>query len=139
MSDKGLEKHSEFYGALPLPTKINPWVAEHVVPLILIDPVEQPVLANKLRAFLEKHSGEPVVADWPEDFMHLLSLLCEPNGVQWGGELEMRYVQSGKLDSKVPHNALSDARALRAWYTGERGFPAKPVVSKGPNPHRTVR
>jgi hypothetical protein len=139
VSDKGDPKHSEFYAALPLPKKIDPWVAEHVVPIILIDPIERGVLMLRIRSFLEKHSGEPVVADWPEDHMHLLSLLCAPGGMAWAGELDLRYVQSGKLESRVPHNALSDARALRTWYTGERGSPFRPIVSNGPNPHRAVR
>ena len=112
VSDQG----SEFYTVLDLPSKVHPWVAEHVVPFLMLDPEPDHLSRFRLKHFLEKHAGEPIIADWPEDFVHLLNCMCEPNGVSFQIEMDMTLVNSGELKPEVPHNALSDARALMYWH-----------------------
>ena len=65
----------EFYGVLPLPDPVHPWVAAHVVPILDRKPDEPAVFRTRLRFFLEKHSGQEIVADWPDDFTHLMKAL----------------------------------------------------------------
>ena len=111
--------HDEFYGVLPLPTRVHPWVAEHVVPFLFADPEPHHKFRARLAAYLRKHAGERIVADWPEDFTHLMHSICEPGGVSLELELVLWLVNSSKLYPKVPHNALSDARALMEWHQRE--------------------
>ena len=99
-----------------LPSKIHPWVKEHVVPWIMAPSIDDAMFRSKLYNYLKKHENETIVADWPEDLGHLLQYICEPNGMQYNLQLDLRLIQSGKLDSKIPHNAISDARALMYWY-----------------------
>lgn len=112
VSDRG----GEFYAVRHLPAKIDPWVAEHVVPYLAAVEKEDHVIRAHLKRFLDAHDGEPVVADWPEDFVHLMQLMCEPGGISFNIELDMSLINSGDVKSAIPHNALSDARALMEWH-----------------------
>jgi hypothetical protein len=114
VSDNG--ELSEFYAVRHLPSKRHPWVDENVVPVLLKDPEPDHLIRSRLVTFLRKHSSEPIIADWPEDFIHLLYLLCEPNGSRANVDLDLRLITSGDVISKIPHNALSDARGLMHWY-----------------------
>ncbi len=118
VSDRGGE---EFYSVLQVTAK-EPWVQEHVLPFLSVTHEEWHAYRTRLIAYLRRHPGEPVVADWPEDLAHLLNSLCEPGGISFEIELDLRLILSGKLDSKVPHNALSDARALMSWHNQEVGI-----------------
>lgn len=113
-------KGGEFYGVLPLPSKVHPWVAEHVVPFLMADAEDEHRFNGRLLHFLKKHNGEYIIADWPEDFTHLLTRICGPGGFMQNIELHMSLVQSGPLKPEIPHNALSDARALMKWHMAER-------------------
>jgi hypothetical protein len=106
----------EFYGVLPLPIKVHPWVQEHVVPYLIVEPVQWHELRHKLFNYLKFHDGEPIVADWPADIEHLMSLLYEDNGIGFNLELDIRLINSGEIKSEFPHNALSDAKALMQWH-----------------------
>lgn len=110
------DKDGEFYCVLDLPSKVHPWVAEHVVPFLMLDAEPDHVFRYRLKHFLDHHSGEEIIADWPEDFVHLMNCMCEPNGISFKIELDMRLINSGDLKPEVPHNALSDARALMHWH-----------------------
>jgi hypothetical protein len=72
----------------------------------------------RLWHFLEGFNQHTIYADWPEDFAHLMHWLTMPGGVAPNLELCMRLINSGDLQSKVPHNALEDARSLMRWHTG---------------------
>jgi hypothetical protein len=66
-------------------------------------------------------AGDPdplIVADWPEDLAHFNALLVTGPGVMAEiPALEFKLMPlagfSTAANSKVPHNALHDARALR--------------------------
>lgn len=109
----------EFYAVLPLPTVVHPWVQEHVVPYLVKEPEDEAIFRARLAMFLQRHQPGPIYADWPEDFTHLLDAICEPNGVRLNVELDLRLINSGDLKPEVPHNALSDARALMAWHVSQ--------------------
>lgn len=108
----------EFYGVLPLPDPVHPWVAAHVVPILDRKPDEPAVFRTRLRFFLEKHSGQEIVADWPDDFTHLMKALSGNRyGESWMIPMDMRLIVSGDVRPEQPHNALSDARALMYWHS----------------------
>lgn len=116
VSDKG-GKGSEFYGVRELPPDVHPWVQEHVVPVLRKKPETESALRKRLVGFLSRHEGDTIVADWPEDIIHLLRLLCTEPGYAYRLNLDLRLVKTTEeLASDLPHNALSDARALMRWY-----------------------
>lgn len=110
----------EFYEVLPLPSKVHPWVNEHVVPFLVKDSVSDHVFDHRLIHFLRKHDAEIIYADWPADFVYLLDRLYSDNGFMFPVFPCFQLVNSGKLQSAVPHNALSDARALMEWHCVNR-------------------
>lgn len=112
VSDKG----GEFYAVRNLPTFIHPWVAEHVIPFLIQDSEDDFTLRFRIANYLRHHEGEQIIADWPEDFVHLMYCLCEPGGFSQRLELDLRLINSGDIKPEVPHNALSDARALMHWH-----------------------
>lgn len=111
VSDRG----AAFYGVLPLPKSLDPWAAEHVVPVLGREPEPPHEFRKRLRAFLAAHRDEEVIADWYEDLMHLLACLGDAKGRAFSISLRIRLVMLVELDSEVPHNALSDAKALMRW------------------------
>lgn len=111
-----------WYRVLPLPTDTNPWVMENVVPFLNKEPDDPMFFRHSLWAYLRTHQDEEIIADWPEDFAHLMRQLCEPNGIAPALQLDMRLIQSGELKPDIPHNALSDAIALMHWHVANRGL-----------------
>lgn len=106
----------EFYGVLPLPKKVNPWVREHVVPWLNREAETEQVFRARLAVFMRRHEGEDIVADWPEDFVHLLNMITMSNGHRVNVDFTMHLVSDMDTKPEVPHNALSDAKALMwAW------------------------
>ena len=114
----------EFYAVLPCADPPHPWVARHVLPylrqvppalLLEADPV---TVAWEVGAYLAAGPAAEVVADWPEDLALFCRLLMPAEGdvVDLPG-LDLRWVRtpgfSTAANSRVPHNALHDARALR--------------------------
>lgn len=120
----------EFYTSLPLPDEIHPWVAQHVIPYLRHVPMG--VDYDLTRAHAALHIGEYlqgddapyIIADWPEDIAQFCMLLLTGPGdmIAVRGlkfELANRPGFSSAANSKVPHNALHDARALKKFYLGE--------------------
>jgi hypothetical protein len=115
VSDQG-GPNNEFYAVGPIPGRLKPWVAENVIPRLDQTPEDLPSIQTRLLRFLRPRANETIIADWPEDFIHLLALLTVPGGRWHAVEISMRLVDRLPLESKQPHNALSDARALLQSY-----------------------
>lgn len=113
------EGHS-WYEVLPEPRVWNAWVFEHVFPCLLKTPVDRVYFVDSLGLFLRHFQDIEIIADWPADFEHLSSALAEygaRHDFSMPFEYRMRFVKgSPDIKPEVPHNALSDARALRDWY-----------------------
>lgn len=114
----------EFYVALPLPDSVDPWVQRHVLPYLHSVPqgldlsLDRIAAAHELAAYLATDRDPLIVADWPEDIALLCRLLLiEPNEIVdiagLGFEFRRTPGFSTAMNSRVPHNALHDARALR--------------------------
>ena len=119
----------ELYLVLEQPVT-DPWVAQNVMPYLdhVPDSLKSPRLSRgdagqALGAWLQHDDAAEIVADWPEDLAHFANLLVASPGVmrQIHG-LVLRLVPlpgfSIAANSKVPHNALHDARALREHLLG---------------------
>lgn len=105
---------SFFYTEIHLPTEIDEWVLDYVVPRLTLENRETIEEAQtKLQAFLSHYDEVEVVADWPEDIQRFCELLITGPGTRIDTPpLFMRIVRLDSI-SPNPHNALSDAMALR--------------------------
>ncbi len=118
------ENGREWYGVAPLPDCINPWVEGHVIPYLEIDG-KIPLYAStadmqeSLGRYLAQCQDAEIIADWPADFEHFCYLLASAGSMQgyalpWQGT--MRLARVFGVNPVIPHNALSDARALKDAY-----------------------
>ena len=123
----------EFYATFALPEKVHPWVQDHVLPYLLTVPPgmheQMTVLdaAEEIARFLAHDQRPVVVADWPEDIGHFCSLLTTgPGDIAAVGSIESLMLRtrgfSSAANSRVPHNALHDARALRDFVLESDSF-----------------
>lgn len=115
----------ELYLTLSCDDPLEEWVQRHVVPYLdTVPPQLASPRLNRLdaaRAFAHYLAGDEnplIIADWPEDVALLNALLVPGPGLMVDvPEVTFRVVQlpgfSTAANSKVPHNALHDARALR--------------------------
>ena len=101
------------------------WVGRHVVPYLdsVPEQLSCPRLARKdgahaLERYLRHDEDPQIFADWPEDIAQFCNLMITGAGDM----IEVRDINfrltpmsnfSTAANSKVPHNALHDARALR--------------------------
>ena len=115
----------ELYLTLQCADPLVEWVERHVMPYLDSVPehlscprLTRDDAAHALERYL-RHDEEPLIfADWPEDIAHFCNLMITGPGDM----IELRHVTfrlvpmsnfSTAANSKVPHNALHDARALR--------------------------
>lgn len=119
------EMGNEFYEVCPLPEYgWDKWVFENVYPVLNQSPVTAQQFTHRLEAFLRTYcNGATIIADWPADFQYL----CEQMAIIGKNclfnmpiECRMELIVSGEIRPTTPHNALSDARALKAWYLTHR-------------------
>ena len=115
----------EFYAVLELPQEVHGWVQRNVLPYLRSvpqgfhsEPVSREEAASELARYLAADREPVIVADWPEDIAHFCMLLVTgPGEIAPVGSMRFEFVSSPgfstAMNSKVPHNALHDARALR--------------------------
>jgi hypothetical protein len=119
------EDGEELYLTLDWQGALEPWVERHVVPYLNAVPDSltspQTSRADAARTIAHYLAGDPdplIVADWPEDIAQLNMLLVTgPGAMADVPGLRFQFMPlsgfSTAANSKVPHNALHDARALR--------------------------
>jgi hypothetical protein len=116
--DKAL---APFYAALDC-DEPTAWVAEHVMPVLAVPPVHHDVLADGFAEYLIDDEDPHLVADWPEDIVHAARLLVTgPGRMKPIRSMRFELVDPeivGPVPSEIPHNAQSDAEALRAAVLG---------------------
>ena len=99
----------------------TPWVEQHVMANLQRAPVTYEEMQASLARFLGRFEGVDIIADWPEDIQRFCETLVTGPGqrLDYNGKMTFEIVR-GLPDtaetSKVPHNALEDAKALRlSW------------------------
>jgi hypothetical protein len=121
------DDHAEWYQTVAIRGRYDPWVAENVIPYLSAtftsytrERADHEELAASLDAFLSNFDNPEIIADWPADFEHfsnLLTIIGASGGFKEAYACTMKLINvPGQLKPEVPHNALSDARALRDWY-----------------------
>lgn len=104
--------------------KPEPWVAQHVMPVVNNAPVTREVMQAQLEAFLAPYAHVHLVADWPDDISHFCQLLITGPGTRLNTPtLTMEVRRDLDAVSDVPHNALHDAIAMRKVHLSQ----AKPI------------
>lgn len=110
-----------FYQELEICDQIEPWVQEHVMPVLFQSPVSygkfQLLLAQYL--FLASQDGDiTIIADWPDDIRYFMEALIVGPGQRITTPTVMNFQLDLNIDyaSQVPHNALHDARGIRDFY-----------------------
>ena len=131
------DRGDEFYVTLRWPDALERWVEENVVPYLDMVPeaLMSPRLssddaARELSLWLTREQEShyfaandrrvdiEILADWPEDISQICSLITTGPGMMVDAPpLSFRLLRipgfSTAANSRVPHNALHDARALR--------------------------
>jgi hypothetical protein len=120
----------ELYLTLDWDGHLEEWVERNVVPYLdtvpdgLVSPrMSRADAARTIAHYLAGDSGPLIVADWPEDIAQFNALLVTGPGIMAEVPgLTFQFVPlsgfSTAANSKVPHNALHDARALRDHILG---------------------
>lgn len=110
---------SEWYEVCPT-VVTEPWVRQHVVPVLGKEPMRSMALfRSSFHQFIRAFKHAEIICDWPADAVHFCTMLA---GVDYGSSLELPFTlrviitPPGQPVSKVPHNALEDARALRTYW-----------------------
>lgn len=102
----------------------GPWVRQHVVPQLGRGPIRHERFKESFANFVRREAEQTplvIVADWPEDIAYFCALMCGPNGGQILVWPTFKLVDSPELHPAIPHNALSNARALRDAYERKAG------------------
>ena len=112
------DNSAEWYEVADIPLWPNEWVAEHVIPVLGREPIGVSEFRRSLHGFLRHYDNPEIVCDWHADAEHFCASLA---GGAYGSSLDYSCritLLSGPSDVRpeIPHNALSDARALRDWY-----------------------
>lgn len=116
----------EYYATFALPEPLHPWVERNVVPYLRTVPtggegeLSRAEAAARLADYLAADPDPVIVADWPDDIAHFCALITTGPGEMVAiGSLRFELLStpgfSTAANSKVPHNALHDARALRQF------------------------
>jgi len=113
------EDGREMYCRLPIDSDgIHPWVAEHVLPVMSVgsapECVEHSDLPYSIESFLSPYDRVHLVADYPDDARFFCEYLITGPGERVDTPPLTIEIIRDDADSEVPHNALHDARGIRA-------------------------
>jgi hypothetical protein len=119
------DEGEELYLTLDWSGTLEQWVERNVIPYLdavpesLVSPrMNRTDAARTIAHYLAGDANPVIVADWPEDIALMSALLVTGPGIMAEVPgLTFQFVPltgfSTAANSKVPHNALHDARALR--------------------------
>ncbi len=119
------EDGEDYYVAIqPLPEHLDEWVERHVVPYLFHVPqaldnrLDRVAAAHDVAAYLRADPDPLIIADWPEDIaLFCRLLLIGTSDIVDVDRISFEFRRtpgfSTARNSKVPHNALHDARSLR--------------------------
>lgn len=127
----------EELNALSESGKIDPWVADYVLPVLSANGLSPKHMdkrkwGHELQRLLRGDDDIVFVADWPEDIAHLMQVMMVAPGAMINlpaFQVEMRRVDAYfiNLVGAVRHNALWDALSLRNLYQCENGTAEQPA------------
>ena len=108
------EDGSEFYEVIKGEYN-DKWVIDNVIPVLNKEQKHISEVKVRLGEYLNLFDSVNIIADWPEDISHFCKLLIVYAGHRLNTpKLSMQIIRND-TESKIPHNALSDSRALREF------------------------
>jgi len=105
------------------PTGIEPWVGEHVIPVLNSLPISLQQFQRGLERYLSQFESVHLIADWPEDIQHFCEALITGPGTRINTPpltIEIRRDLDAAV-SAIPHNARADALANKAYMLALEG------------------
>ena len=114
----------EFYEVVELKEPWKPWALANLKPILNKDPITYVEFQKRLRVFFNKFSNIEIVANHPNDVLHVVQAMNTDDRGGWFEELKViRFTIDDDISSKqskILHNALEDARASRlSWFKKE--------------------
>ena len=109
-----------WYEVAPFSGFYHPWVAENVAPKFGKEAI--PRFKESFQEYILQFSDPEVICDWNADAVHFCRLLEGPtydSSLDFGCTIRILRTPPGAVVPEDPHNALSDALALRKWHTGK--------------------
>ena len=111
---------NEFYCVCRLRNTVDVWVSQHVIPM-LGDAIPHSIKDARtyFHHFITQFSNPDLVCDWHADAEHFCRMLAGPDygsSLDFACRITILRTPPGQPVSKVPHNALEDARALKRWF-----------------------
>ena len=94
--------------------KYTPWVEQYVVPHIKnMKALSLIEFQNKLETYLSQFKKINIIADWPDDISYFCKMLITSNtGTRINTPPLRMEILRLDSESKIPHDALEDAKAL---------------------------
>jgi hypothetical protein len=104
---------------------IDPWVRINVIPKLNGFRRDRITNSRIVQSYLSDDDDVTVVADWPEDLTHFLSLLITGPGTMLSMDnIKTHLKRTRKWNtadaSAIPHHALYDAIALRNYWESKK-------------------
>lgn len=125
------EDRAPFYAVLPCHRPLK-WVAEHVMPRLGQAAQSRAEVVAGLTEYLLADPAPVLVADWPEDIAHAAALLAF-QGRRIVPQVRFDLLNLPGFDtasmSRLPHNALADAEALRREVLTREALPLGDVAA----------
>lgn len=111
-----------FYCELEMTDQLDPWVRENVVPHMVLVPSTRLQFQRKLASYLLQFQQITIVADWPDDIRYFCESLITGPGerISLPGKIKFELDLDIEYESRVPHNALYDAIAIRDVYLSNK-------------------
>jgi hypothetical protein len=108
------EDGREFYEVLPCDDPV-PWVRDNVIPILHKHPINQAAFTTLLGQFLRGFESIELVADHPADVAYFCNAIIVDNMGSWlrAPPITASIARGVDYVSRIPHNALEDARAIR--------------------------
>ncbi len=111
-----VEEEREFYEVIsPLPSDLEPWVKDNVVPHLNKPGIPFQLFQEKLEAFFRTHHIQEIHYDWCDDIAYLNRALITGPGERIKFPTQaLVHVHHTDIEytSQTAHNALEDARAV---------------------------
>lgn len=101
-----------FYEALQITSPVDPWVAEHVMPILMVQQMPVEWVQGGLQAFLSQWPEVHIIADWPEDIAYFCKLCITGPGKRIRLPRLTFEIVTIDAPSDLPHNALFDAKGI---------------------------
>ena len=112
----------EWYECMDPPGLLwNQWVHENVLPVFGKPPISRVEFLKSFREFIQWFDRPEIICDWHTDILHFCACLDGDSfkeSVPFDGRFRVIQTPEGEPKPEIPHNALSDARALMEWHMG---------------------